>query len=127
MRMVRTALMAAGLAAWPTVAWAQTTTSTAAPTATTTTAPTTTTTTAVTRLEDLVCSEPVNNVATCIDPQGRIVTRVSDISVTTTTLAPFTPPPPHGDRVATPEEQAALDRLASPPQPTTGRTLALTG
>ena len=127
--MVRTALIAAGLAISPTAVSAQTTsTSTSAPTSTTTTAaPTTTTTPAVTRVEDLVCSEPVNQVATCIDPQGRIVTRIDDLAQTTTTLAPFTPPPPHGARVATPEEQAALERVASPPQPTTGRALALTG
>jgi len=128
MRMVRAALLAGGLAALPTAAWAQaTTTSTSAPTTSTTTAAPTTTTT-VTRVEDLVCSEPVNQVATCVDPQGRVVTRIDEPSRTTTTLAPFAPPPPHGDRAATPEEQAALQtRTASPAQPSRAATLALTG
>lgn len=127
MRMFRSALVATGLAVVPTVAWAQTTTtSTPASTTTTTSAPATTTTT-VSRVGDLVCSEPVNQVATCIDPQGRIVTRIDDPARTTTTLAPFTAPPPHGDRVATPQEQTALERQAAPAQPTTGRPLALTG
>lgn len=71
-----------------------------------------------TRVEGLVCSEPVNQVATCVDPQGRLVRRVDD----------FTPPPPHGDRVATPEERDALEtQIARPAQPTAARTLALTG
>ena len=102
MSMVRTGVMAAALALVPTVAWAQTTTSAPTPTtteATTTTIPATTTTTAaVTRIEDLVCSEPVNQVATCVDPQGRVVLRVDDLSptTTTTTVRPVPPVRPSG-------------------------------
>ncbi len=102
MTMIRVVLVAAVLAVVPTVAWAQTTT-TSTPTITTTT---TTTTTTVSRVEDLVCSEPVNQVATCVDPEGRIVRRVDDFPQTTTTTTV---------------------RPAPPAQPTGGAQLALTG
>ncbi len=96
--MIRVTLVTAVLAVIPTVAWAQTTTTTTAPTTTTTTeVPATTTTTTVSRVEDLVCSEPVNQVATCVDPQGRIVTRVDDFPrTTTTTVRTAQPAPPSG-------------------------------
>lgn len=108
MRLIRTALVSACLAAVPTAGWAQTTTTSTTASSTTTAAPVTTTTTTatVTRLEDLVCSEPVNQVATCVDPQGRVVTRIDEPSRPTTTIAPVT---------------------AQPPQATAARTLALTG
>ena len=114
MTMIRVVLAAAVLAVVPTVAWAQTTTTTTTSTPTTTTtlttttvAPTTTTTTAtVSRVEDLVCSEPVNQVATCVDPEGRIVRIVTDFRPTTTTTTV---------------------RPAPPAQPTGGAQLALTG
>ncbi len=105
MTMIRVVLIAAVVAAVPTVAWAQTTTTTTSTPTTTTVAPTTTTTT-VSRVEDLVCSEPVNQVATCVDPEGRIVRRVDDFSPTTTTTTV---------------------RPAPPAQPTGGAQLALTG
>ena len=101
MRLIRTALIAACLAAVPTAGWAQTTTTSTTAPSTTTTAPVTTTTTpAVTRVEDLVCSEPVNQVATCVDAQGRVVTRIDEPSRTTTTIAPATsqPAPPAAPR-----------------------------
>ena len=124
MQVIRAAFMAAGLVALPSVAWAQTTTtSTSGPITTTTAIATTTTTATVTRIEDLVCSEPVNNVATCVDPQGRIVTRVDDPTppVSTTVAQPPQQPlqvQPHGD-IAVPESW--------PTQPIAGRQLALTG
>ncbi len=76
----------------------------------------------VVRIEDLVCSEPVNNIATCVDPQGRIVTRVDDPRQATTTVPQEAQRPveiqPHGDVVV---------RDAGSPQPSAGRRLALTG
>lgn len=105
--------MAAGLVALPSTAWAQTST-TSQPTTTTTTA--TTTTTTVTRIEDLVCSEPVNSVATCVDPQGRIVLRVIDPRPVPTTV----PQPAERD-----DDVVVTD--AGPAQPAVGRQLALTG
>jgi hypothetical protein len=114
MHAVRAALVTAALVALPSVAWGQTTTTSTLPPTTTTTVP------EVTRIEDLVCSEPVNNVATCVDPQGRVVTRVIDLRQVTTTTSPQQPPQvePHGD-VAVPD--------AAPAPPTAGRQLALTG
>ncbi len=97
MHRVRAAVMAAGLVALPSTAWAQTTSTTLGPTTTTT----------VTRIEDLVCSEPVNNVATCVDPQGRIVTRVDD---------------PRQVPMTVPQQTDARSA-----QPAVGRQLALTG
>ena len=127
MRIVRAALMAGGLAALPTAAWAQTTTSTSAPTTTTTAAPTTTTT--VTRVEDLVCSEPVNQVATCVDPQGRIVTRVDEPRTTTTT--PTTLGERIIDRIVPTPTTVVVSPQPAPPaqpaQPSAPRQLALTG
>ena len=124
MQVVRAAFVAAGLVALPSVAWAQTTTtSTSGPTTTTMATATTTTSATVTRIEDLVCSEPVNNVATCVDPQGRIVTRVDDPTPpVSTTVAQRPQQPlqvqPHGD-IAVPE--------SGPTQLIAGRQLALTG
>jgi hypothetical protein len=119
MHVVRTAVMTAGLVVLPSAALAQTTTTTR-PTATTTTATSTTTTTVVNRVDDLVCAEPVNQVAICVDPQGRIVTRVEDPRQTTTTVPQLRQQPlqvqPHGD-VVEPE----------PAPPTVGRQVALTG
>ena len=115
MHILRTALVTASLVALPSAAWAQTTTSTSDPTSTTTT------TTMVTRIEDVVCSEPVNNVATCLDPEGRIVIRVDDPRQVTTTVAQPQQPPdvqPRGDVVA---------RDGGSARPTAGRQLALTG
>ncbi len=121
MRIVRTAFLAAGMAVLPSVAWAQTTTTTTSgqPTTTSTTTAATTTTT-VTRTGDLVCSEPVNQVATCVDPQGRIVTRIDEPRQVTTTVPEQQPlqVQPHGDVVV---------REAGPGQPTASRQLALTG
>ena len=78
---------------------------------------TTTATATVTRVEDLVCSEPVNSVATCGDPQGRIVSRVVDLTPTTTTVLPR----PEGD------QPPQSPRLAPRAAPSIGRQLALTG
>lgn len=123
MQVVRAAFMAAGLVALPSVAGAQTTTTSTSGPTTTTTATATATTAAVTRIEDLVCSEPVNNIATCVDPQGRIVTRVIDLTPpVSTTVAQQRQQPlqvqPHGD-VTAPDARRT--------QPIAGRQLALTG
>lgn len=114
MHRVRAALMVAGLVVLPSTAWAQTTSTTTQPTTTTTTA--TTTTSTVTRIEDLVCSEPVNSVATCVDPQGRIVLRVDDPRQVPTTVPQ--PAERDGDIVVSD---------TGPAQPAVGRELALTG
>jgi hypothetical protein len=71
MRKFRAVLVATSLVSVPTMAWAQTTTTIEPSTTTTTTA-------VVTRVDNLVCAEPVNQVATCVDSQGRTVTRVDD-------------------------------------------------
>lgn len=78
MRVIRAAFLAAGLAAMPAVAAAQTPTTTAE----------------VTRLEDLVCAEPVNQVAICVDPQGRVVRRIDDVRPTGDLSPPDAEPAP---------------------------------
>ncbi len=64
----------------------------------------------------------MNNIATCVDPQGRIVTRIDEPRRVSTTLPQGAQQPlqvqPHGDIVAG-------DTV--PAQPSTSRQLALTG
>lgn len=125
----------------PSYVWAQTstTTSTTIGTTSTTVAPTTTTTICYQLGVTGSFGDPVICGPGPLPPGARpavplVVQPHGDLAATPLVVEPHgdlaaTPlvVQPHGDRAATPEEQSAVERRATPAQPTQPRQLALTG